>query len=316
MSKRLCALALAAVFAFGAADAAEKVRVGLAAPGYTPYAAVQAAEELGYYKAKGLEVEITTYRGGGAAQEALAAGAADVISFFPPGVALAIQKGVKQKIVAAGAGITPRGWYILVPKDSPIRSLKDLGGKKIGITSKGATTDFFALWGAKQGGVTAQVVPLGGAGVITALKANQVDAAVLWPNLSYKAMLQDGARPLADLGAIMEPNVPESWVASQDMIDKRPNVLRGFLQAVMKSAAYMQKNEAFSIAFVKKYTGESDDRVAKMAYDTVVKNFGTDGVLKPEWLRASIALAALAGPAEMPKIEDIYTDKFFPVKFD
>ena len=91
-----CAFTLALGLAAGGAEAAEKVRVGLSAPGYTPYAAVQAAEELGYYKAKGLDVEITIYRGGGAAQEALAAGAADVISFFPPGAAIAMLKGVKQ----------------------------------------------------------------------------------------------------------------------------------------------------------------------------------------------------------------------------
>jgi ABC-type nitrate/sulfonate/bicarbonate transport system substrate-binding protein len=173
------------------------------------------------------------------------------------------------------------------------------------------------MWGAKQGGANAQIVPLGGGGVLTALKGKQVDAAVLWPNLSYKAMIEDGARPLGDLGALMEPNLPESWVAAQDMIDKRPEALRAFLQAVMKSADHMKKDEAFSVAFVKKYSGDTDDRVAKMAYDTVVKNFSTDGVIKPEWIKNSIALAALAGPtADLPKIEDIYTDKFFPVKFD
>ena len=62
--------------------AAEKVRVGLAAKGYTPYAPIHAAAELGYYKAKGLDVELTVYRGGGASQIALTAGAADMINFF------------------------------------------------------------------------------------------------------------------------------------------------------------------------------------------------------------------------------------------
>ena len=95
---------VAAGTATGAA-AQDKVRVGLAVGGFTPYAPVYAAQELGIYKAKNLDVELTVYRGGGAAQEAVAAGAADIISFFPPGVAIGISKGVKQKIIAGAATV-------------------------------------------------------------------------------------------------------------------------------------------------------------------------------------------------------------------
>ena len=66
-----------------AARAADTVRVGLAAvyPAYSiPYAAI----ELGFYKEKNLDVDITLFRGGPATQEALASGAIDVstIVFF------------------------------------------------------------------------------------------------------------------------------------------------------------------------------------------------------------------------------------------
>ena len=81
------------------ASAQTTVKLGLAVPNYGPYAPVHVADELGYYKDNGVKVEITAYRGGGAAQEALAAGAADMINFFPPGVALAVKKGIKEKVV-------------------------------------------------------------------------------------------------------------------------------------------------------------------------------------------------------------------------
>ncbi len=67
------------------AQAQTTVRIGLAVPNFGPYAPVHAAEDLGLYKANGVKPEITAYRGGAAGQEALAAGAADMISFFPPG---------------------------------------------------------------------------------------------------------------------------------------------------------------------------------------------------------------------------------------
>ncbi len=116
------------------------------------------AEELGYYKDNGVKVEVTAYRGGGAAQEALAAGAADMINFFPPGVALAVKKGIKEKIVGIGSS-TPNGWHIVVMANSPYQAVKDLAGKKIGVTAKGSTTDFFALWAANRAGVSVETDP-------------------------------------------------------------------------------------------------------------------------------------------------------------
>src|ERR1700686_5041776 len=103
------------------------VKIGLAVPNYGPFAPVYAADELGYYKENGVSAEITAYRGGPAAQEALAAGAADFINFFPPGVALATKKGIKEKVVGLGSA-RPDGWHIMVLANSPYRSMADLAG--------------------------------------------------------------------------------------------------------------------------------------------------------------------------------------------
>src|SRR5438552_4767037 len=154
--------------------AADKLRVALP-PAYTPIGVALFAQEKGYLKQKNIEAEFTTYRGGAAAQEALAAGAADVGAVASPGAAIAIQKGVKQKLVANAGPTSPRGWYLIVPSDSPIKSIKDLNGKKVGITSKGSVTDFFSQFSAKNGGVTIQPVPLGGS-ILATLKAKQIDA--------------------------------------------------------------------------------------------------------------------------------------------
>ncbi|MGE0745346.1 MAG: ABC transporter substrate-binding protein [Rhodospirillales bacterium] len=306
--------ALVALATGGVASAADKLRVALAVPGFTPYAPVYAAQDLGIYKAKNLDVELTVYRGGPAAQEAVAAGAADILSFFPPGVALAIKKGVKEKIVAGAASVTPQGWHILVKADSPIKSLKDLAGKKIGITAKGATSDFYALWAGKMSGGEIQTIPLGGAGILPALKASQIDAAALWPNLSYRLIEGKEGRSLVDLGKEMPPNLPEVWVATDAMIAEKPDLVKRFLESIMKATAHMQKDEAYGVGYVKKYAEEKDDKVAKMAYDAIIKTARTDGKVEVEWLKNAYQLANLAGIADLPPIEQIWTDKFLPVK--
>jgi NitT/TauT family transport system substrate-binding protein len=124
----------------GAAQAADSVRVGLAAV-YPAYSIPNAAKELGFYKEKNLDVDITQFRGGPATQEALASGAIDISTIAPGAAALAIAKGVQEKIVALSVPPTPQGWYILVPVSSPIKSMAELNGKTVGVTQKGSLTD-------------------------------------------------------------------------------------------------------------------------------------------------------------------------------
>ena len=166
------------------AHAQTTIKIGLAVPNYGPFAPVYAADELGYYKENGISAEITAYRGGPAAQEALAAGAADFINFFPPGVALATKKGIKEKIVGIGSA-RPDGWHIVVMASSPFHTIADLAGKKIGITAKGATTDFYALWAAKRAGVQIETIPLGAPAQVPTLKSGQIEAAVLNPRCRF-----------------------------------------------------------------------------------------------------------------------------------
>src|SRR5262245_45792069 len=206
------ALGVAALCAYATgASAQTTVRIGLAVSNYGPYAPVYIADELGYYKENGVKVEVTAYRGGGAAQEALAAGAADIINFFPPGVALAVKKGIKEKIVGIGSA-TPNGWHIVVLSNSPYQAVKDLAGKKVGVTAKGSTTDFFALWAANRAGVQVETIPVGAPALIPTLKSGQIDAAVLNSPLPFRMILPGEGRSLVDLGKEMHPTLPDVWV--------------------------------------------------------------------------------------------------------
>jgi len=291
------------------ASAQTTVRIGLAVPNYGPYAPVHAAEELGYYKENGIKPEITAYRGGAAAQEALAAGAVDILSFFPPGAALAVKKGIKEKVVGIGSA-TPYGWHIVVMTNSPYKSVKDLAGKKIGITAKGSTTDFYALWAANREGVQVETIPVGAASLIPTLKSGQIDAAVLNSPLPFKLMIPGEGRSLVDLGKEMEPTLPDVWIATQALIDSNPKAVEGTLRAIYKATAYMQKNRAYAIDFMRKFTGEKDDRVIELEYDVVLSGRPTSAKIERSWIEASLALAKLGGITDLPAIDEIFTDRF------
>ena len=315
MKLGVMAAALAAVLLSGAARAQDQVRVGLAAI-YPPYGITFAAQELGYYKAKGLDVTLTNFSSGPVAQEALAAGSVDVVTISPPGVAVAVNKGVKERIIAPTGDLTPEGWIMAVPAASPIQTLADLQGKTVGISSKASTTDFLALWAARKGGATIRTIPLGTPGVLPALKAKQIDAAILWPLVSYRATVDGEYRSIADLGKIMDPVLPDTWGASETAIHDKPDALRRWLQANSMAMVYMKKNEAWTIDFLKRYTNEQDPRVLKMTFDTIIQGLRPDGTMDPQWMRNSLDLATDAGIKGLPGPDAIFAPGFTPIQYE
>jgi NitT/TauT family transport system substrate-binding protein len=305
-------VAAAIVALSGAATRAQElVRIGLAVPHNAAYVQFYAADTLGFYKEAGVKTELTLYRGGAASQEALSAGAADIITYFGAGVGLAVSKGAKEKIVAA-IDPTPHGWQFLVLANSAIKTLKDLDGKKIGVATKAGTADMFALWVADKAGARVQTIPVGGGGMVPALRAGQVDAIAMFPGLS----LQHGeARSLMDLGKEMEPTLPDVIVASQEMMDKRPQAVRGTLAALYKAVAHLRNNRDWALKYLKDFTEEKDDKVNVLTYEQVVVPLSQDGVVKPEWISNSINIAAKVwGLDDLRKVnpQDIYTNAFLP----
>src|SRR5262245_10379410 len=111
------AATLVLLLAAGNATRADPVRIAFPADS-VDFAPAYVAERLGFFKQRQLEVKLITFRGGAAVQEALNAGAADLICYFGPAVALAVSKGANEKFVmTALAGSA--GWNLIVKADAP-----------------------------------------------------------------------------------------------------------------------------------------------------------------------------------------------------
>ncbi len=305
-------IALALGWSAGTASAGEGViRVG-GVGNYGPVLPVFAGKKLGLFDKLGVKMEFTNYRGGAAAMEGMAAGEADLINFFPPGLALAMKRGVKATIVSAGT-LTPRGWNIMVKADSPINDVKDLAGKKIGVTANGSTTDFFALWTAKQSGGDMTRVPLGGAGLVPNLLSGNVDAIVAYPPLSYKVGLAGDGKTVVNLGEAMSINLPDVWVATDEAIAKNPEGVKKVLIGLYSAIRYMQENRDWSISFIQEKTGMTKE-VATKEFENTILGLSVDGNLKAEWVDASMSLGTLAGLTDLPPASDMFTMQFVPIQ--
>ena len=84
----------------------------------------------------------------------------------------------------------------------------------------------------------------------------------------------------------------------------------GTLSDIYKSTAYMKKNRAYGIDYLRKFTGEKDDRVVELEYDVVLSARPTSAKIERAWIEASLGLAGLGGITDLPAIQEIFTDRF------
>src|SRR6202795_2860249 len=148
----------------GVALAQAKVTLAVGGAGCLCYLPTMLAEQLGEYKKAGVEVEIVDFKGGSQSLTAVIGGSADVVSgYFDHCVNLAAKN---QALVAFVTYDRYPGLVLTVsPKHADaVKSVKDLAGKKVGVSAPGSSTDFFLKYLLKKNGVDATGVAVIGGG--------------------------------------------------------------------------------------------------------------------------------------------------------
>jgi sulfonate transport system substrate-binding protein len=134
---------------------------------------------------------------------------------------------------AAGAPIqyvayeppAPKGEAILVPKDSPLKSVADLRGKKIAL-NKGSNVHYLLVKALEKAGVKySEVEPafLAPADARAAFERGAVDAWVIWDPFQAAAEAATGARTLAD-GTGIVANY-QFYFSSKKFLESDPKVV-------------------------------------------------------------------------------------------
>jgi sulfonate transport system substrate-binding protein len=180
---RLAASLLALALTSGFAAAQSKVTVAIGGGSCLCYLPTVLAKQLGEYDKAGLAVELVDLKGGSDALKAVLGGSADVVSgYFDHCVNLAAKKQDLQSFVIYDR--YPGLVLVVSPKHTnDIKSIKDLAGKKVGVSAPGSSTDFFLKYLLKKNGLdptSAAVIGVGlGATAVAAMQQGQIDAAVM-----------------------------------------------------------------------------------------------------------------------------------------
>src|SRR5437588_9835219 len=162
---RLVATLLALVLTSGLAVAQTKITVGVGGGACLCYLPTVLAKQLGEYDRAGLDVELVDLKGGSDALRAVLGGSADVVSgYFDHCVNLAAKKQELQSFVVYDR--YPGLVLVVSPAHTKeISSIKDLAGKKVGVSEPGSSTDFFLQYLLKKNGLDPTSAPVIGDGL-------------------------------------------------------------------------------------------------------------------------------------------------------
>jgi ABC-type nitrate/sulfonate/bicarbonate transport system substrate-binding protein len=295
--------------------AAATLTVGKAAPNADPIIPVNVGEKLGIFKKHGLDLKIVDFMGGSKMSQAMAAGSIDIGDGAGTELAL-VAKGVPMIGICESAGPIPF-ISVGVPWDSPIKSLDDLKGKKIGVSSSGSLTDWLAKElaykkGWAQDDVTRVALGNGPTGIIAAFREHLVDAFVNVTSLFLAMEENKTGRVLAPVSQYEGKLASGTLYASKHIIETDPNAVRAFVAAWIETVEFIRTHKAETVKIESEITGFSENVMSK-DYDLTVGMFTKDCKFDAESLatlkRSFVDLKLLATAPDMSKL---YTEEFLP----
>ena len=246
----------------------------------------------GYFKDEGLNITgLISSAGGGTTLRNMLAGGGVPYGEVNPGVVVsAVLAGADLKIVSDNV-LTVAEFVWAVKADSPIKTLKDLKGHKIGYTNPRSTSQALANMLVQSAGLKVDEVELvktGGFGEgIAALDSGLIDVAPITEPLWSK--VKGKYRAVVVASDVLPPLDNVVGVATEEMMAKRGDFIRAVIRARRKAVQFMKEHpdEAGDIV-AKQYNLEPE--VARAAVRSLVTS-STKGV--PYWGDGQIHLDGL-----------------------
>jgi ABC-type nitrate/sulfonate/bicarbonate transport system substrate-binding protein len=305
------AIGLATVSAVSAADL---IRIGNAGRESFSFTPANIGQDIGIFQKHGLDLEIAGFGGDAKLQQAMAANAVDIGLGSGPGMAF-IAKGSPVKGIAAMAG-PPLIFALVVRADGSVKTIDDLKGHKVGISTVGSATGWLMNEVSRQHGWGFDgftEVSIGeNSARIAALKSGAVDGCVVDVGSALNFVERGDGRILMRFGDVARDFIMHVIFATDRAIAEKPHELRGFLQGWFETIAFMRHNKAQSVAIAMQVMG-TDAKTTSSIYDELMPMFLDNGHFDPKALavlsQSFVEMKTL--PAE-PDMGKLYTEAFLP----
>lgn len=312
----LGAAALALLATADRASANDKLVVGKAFPTSFAFVPINIGVDAGIMSKNGLDVTIQGFEGAAKLQQGVTAGQVDIGLGSGTDMAF-VAKGVPEKAVAAMAG-PPLAYGVFAGKDTGIDTVKDLKGKRVAVASRNSLVFWLTRhlsdalgWGLE--GINIVYVSGGNAANIAALRTGQVDAMTSGIDVGYTLQKQGLGKVIANHGEYIKTYLTHAIFASNEMMEKRPEVITRFLKAWFETITWMHENKAETVKLDMKADGITDPDIASHTYDTVLPMFSRDGRFDPAALKvAAQAMVELELLPTAPDMKPLYTEQYLP----
>jgi NitT/TauT family transport system substrate-binding protein len=309
------AIALGAMIGAGTHASAASLTVGKAAANADPIIPVNVGDQLGFFKKHGLDLKIVDFTGGSKMAQAMTAGAIDIGDGAGTEMAL-IVKGVPMIGICESATTFPF-LGIGVSWDSPIKSVQDLKGKKIGISSSGSLTDWLTReldrkegWG--PDGVTPVAIGNGAAGIVAALRDHLIDADIGETALFLSMQEKETGRLLMPVSDFEGAAASGVLYASQHLIATNPDAIRAFLAGWLETMNFIRTHKEETAKIESGVTGNPVS-VEEKDYDVTASMYTKDCKFDAQSLatlkRTFTDLKLVSSPPDMSKL---YTEAYLP----
>lgn len=308
-----CVAALCALFGEAPAWAAESVRVGTPEGTAFMFAIIDVGIGAGIFEKHGLSVEKVNFAGGGKLSEGVASGAVDMTVSGNTDLAF-VAKGLAEKGVAMIVG-APVEMAVIIRSDGDIKTVADLKGKTIGVTSPTSLTSWLALSLAKREGWGPEGVKrayVGGmSSQVAGLLVKNVDAIVGPIEGAYILEEKGQAKPLLTFGD-MKDFISHAIYATDAMIKDHPDTVRRFVAAWFDTVRYMNAHKDEAIRLTEPAT-KLPPEIASKVYDLEMPAMSLSGRFDPKAVEVIMESFVDLGILDsVPKDKAVYTEAFLP----
>ncbi len=298
------------------ARAADKVSVAKSADVAWTFVVLDVGKQEGIFAKYGIDPEISALGGDAKVQQALAAKSIDFGLGSGPSMAF-VAKGAPVYAVAAFAG-EPRNIAVVIGADSAIKTVADLKGKTLAVTTAGSLTDWLAHRLAVQGGWGkdgVKTVALGGfTPSLAALKTGQIDGIMAAIEAGYGLEEKHEGKVLLGMEKYAPKFITHVVYARKDMIASNPDLVSRFLKGFFATIAFEKANKEKTTEIAMQVLHQSKT-VMDRTYDYEISMFNDDGHFDPaavEVIKDSFVDMGILD--HKPPNNELFTTQFVPVK--
>jgi NitT/TauT family transport system substrate-binding protein len=223
------------------AFADDQITLAVGARGNWETAASELGQKAGFFKKRGLVLNILYTQGSGETQQAVISGSVNIgIGLGTAAVMNAFGKGAP--LLAIGNASTGSSEYWFVPANSPVKSIKDAAEKTIAYSSAGASSHLEVLGFQKFYKIQAKPVATGGtASTMTQVMSGQIDIGWSSPPFGLDAVQAGKIRIVgrgSDLPYFRDQTI-RLIVANASYLHKNKDVVARFIQAYRDTLDWM-----------------------------------------------------------------------------